>query len=323
VGDAKTALRLAGALWRFWYVRGYAAEGRAHLAAVLALPTSDPLRSSRAQALLGAGQIATTQGDHDWARTWLRESVALYRGLGDSRGLAEALLASGFTARVQEDAEGAARALQEALTTARSIGHTFIEAASLHHLGLLAVDVRSDQPTARRLLEESLALYRRLELPRFVSLLLLALGDLARLRGDLPRADELLRESLTMLGGTGERLGIHGVLDAFAELAMTDGEAERAVRLAGAADRLRRRQGTKSWPVLARRREQWLTRARSVLGNATLEVVWEAGSAMSADDAVALALTEPRTSRAWEKSAATPSKRTPDVLAADAAASNS
>jgi tetratricopeptide (TPR) repeat protein len=316
-------LRLAGALWSFWYVRGYAGEGRAHLAAVLALPTSDSLRSSRAQALLGAGQIATTQGDYPVARTWLAECVALYRALGDRRGLAEALLTTGFTARVQGDAEDAARTLQEALTTARSIGHTFIEAASLHHLGLTAVDVHGDQPTARRLLEESLALYRRIQLPRFVSLLLLALGDLARLEGDLPRADELLGESLLMLVGTGERLGIHGVLDAVAELAMTGGEAERAVRLAGAADRMRRRQGTQSWPVLARRREQWLAGARTLLGDATLQVIWQAGSAMSADDAVALALAESRTSRAWEKSAATRSKRTPDVLAADAAASNS
>ena len=290
--DAETALRLAGALWSFWYVRGYAGEGRTHLAAVLALPSDESMRCARAHVLLGAGQIATTQADYFVARTWLAESITLYRDLGDPRGLAEALLAAGFTARVQEDGDHALRMLREALTTARACGHTFIEAASLHHLGLIAADLDGNQSAARRLLEESLALYRRLDLPRFVSLLLLALGDTALARGDLPLAHDLLRDSGTLLRRTGERLGIHGILDSFAQLAMTDGQVERAVCLAGAADRLRRGQGTRSWPVLARRRERWLARARTELGAATLDVIWQRGGAMSAEHAIALALEE-------------------------------
>jgi hypothetical protein len=98
-----------------------------------------------------------------------------------------------------------------------------------------------------------------------------------------------MRECLTMMDGAGERLGIHGVLDAFAELAMTEGQVRRAVRLAGAADGLRRRQGTRSWPVLARRRETWLAHARTMLGDATLQSLLDAGGGMSADDAVAFA----------------------------------
>jgi predicted ATPase/transcriptional regulator with XRE-family HTH domain len=288
--DAETALRLAAALWSFWYVRGYAAEGQAHVTAALALPTTDSLRAIRAQVLLGAGQIAITQGDYAQARTWLADSVALCRSLGDRRGLAEALLGAGFAARVQEESQDATDLLYEALATARSTGHTFIEAASLHHLGLIAADVRGDLPAARRLLEESLALYRRVQLPRFVSLLHLALGDLARASGDLPGAQQQLRESLMLMERTGERLGIHGVLDAFAELATVDGHVERAVRLAGAADRLRRRQGTQSWPLPARRREKWLIQARTSLGEDTFGLLWRTGGDMSVEAAVELAL---------------------------------
>jgi tetratricopeptide (TPR) repeat protein len=233
--------------------------------------------------------LATTAGDYGQARTWLEESVALFRSLGDRRGLAEALLAAGFTARVQER-DDAGPLLTDALETARATGHTFIEAASLHHLGLIAVDVRGDLPTARRLLENSLAMYRNLQLPRFISLLNLALGDVARAAGDLPAAQRLLRESVTLMYRTGERLGIHGVLDAFAELAAAEGHLERAVRLAGAAERLRNRQGTQSWPLLARRREEWLTRARTSLGEATYSGLWTAGGEMSVQSAVEVAL---------------------------------
>jgi hypothetical protein len=89
---------------------------------------------------------------------------------------------------------------------------------------------------------------------------------------------------------TGERLGIHGVLDAFAELATVDGHVERAVRLAGAADRLRRRQGTQSWPLPARRREKWLIQARTSLGEDTFGLLWRTGGDMSVEAAVELAL---------------------------------
>ena len=47
-----------------------------------------------------------------------------------------------------------------------------------------------------------------------------------------------------------------------------------------------------SWPVLARRREQWLASARSLLDAAALEVLWQAGGALSADEAMAFALEE-------------------------------
>src|ERR1019366_399103 len=37
-GRAETALRLIAAFWRFWQMRGYLSEGRAHAEAVLAMP---------------------------------------------------------------------------------------------------------------------------------------------------------------------------------------------------------------------------------------------------------------------------------------------
>jgi len=61
--DAEKGLRLAAALWPFWYVRGHATEGRALLAGLLALPEAGTAASrTRAQALLGAGQLANDPG---------------------------------------------------------------------------------------------------------------------------------------------------------------------------------------------------------------------------------------------------------------------
>jgi predicted ATPase len=67
------AFRLAAALWWFWYVRGHFSEGRAQLAAVLALAPPDAalatpsglkeaLVAAKAEVLNGAGGLAMLQG---------------------------------------------------------------------------------------------------------------------------------------------------------------------------------------------------------------------------------------------------------------------
>jgi non-specific serine/threonine protein kinase len=288
-GDAETALRLGAALWMFWYVGGDAAEGRPLLAAALALPGATTETAPRAECLLGAGQLAMTQGDYAAARASLRESIALYRAMGDDRGASEALLAAGFVARVQEEYDAARALLDEALALSRACGHRFMTAASLHHLGMMAADARGDYPAARSFLEESLAHYRALGYQRFIAVVLLSLGDVARAEGDRARARQLLQESLATTVEAGERLGIARALNALAHLAMDEGEAERAVRLAGAEARERQTRGTRGWPVEERRRAGWLAAARVVLGDAAFESAWAAGRAMTREQAIAFA----------------------------------
>ncbi len=62
--EVEVGLRLAGAVWRFWFVRGYFAEGRARLQALLAKGAEVP-PAVRAKALKAAGNLAVfCQGDY-------------------------------------------------------------------------------------------------------------------------------------------------------------------------------------------------------------------------------------------------------------------
>jgi len=93
-GEVEFGLRLAGALWRFWYVQGHLAEGSRWLMTLLALDgrighPATPM--VRALALNGAGTLALQQGDHDRAAAYQEEYLALQRASGDSRGRAAAL----------------------------------------------------------------------------------------------------------------------------------------------------------------------------------------------------------------------------------------
>jgi predicted ATPase len=292
--DAAAGLRLCAALWPFWYVRGHATEGRVQLRAFLALP--DPgdghVVRDRAEALVGAGQLAQTQGDYPAARRFLTESIELYQSVDDKRSTAAALLAAGFTARVQEDYHSARGLVEQSLMLARMTGHTFVVAAALHHLGMIAADADHDLAAAERLLEESLTLYTSLGLPRFVALLQLSLGEVACARHEHGQAHRLLTAGLTGMRQAGEKLGLHGALDSLARLAAGQRDWRRALILTAAAERLRNATGSRSWPVVERHRSQWIACAHDHLDDNTIASAWTRGETLTLEAAIRYALNE-------------------------------
>ena len=80
-------LRLSGALWRFWWVRGHMTEGRGWLARALAETDGLP-PAVRAKSLSGAGILAESQGDYVQAKALHEESLALARQSGDRFAIA-------------------------------------------------------------------------------------------------------------------------------------------------------------------------------------------------------------------------------------------
>jgi predicted ATPase/class 3 adenylate cyclase len=72
--EAEVALRLGGALWLFWFVRGYHSEGRRWLQEALAVDEpGSPV--SRAMALAGVGWLAFEQGELDRAQEAYEEGL--------------------------------------------------------------------------------------------------------------------------------------------------------------------------------------------------------------------------------------------------------
>jgi predicted ATPase/class 3 adenylate cyclase len=84
--DQELALRLGGALWRFWFLRSHLSEGLQWLGEVLSLRGG--FTALRAKALNGAGDLVWSQGNYDRAKELYEESLALSRQLGDKRGIA-------------------------------------------------------------------------------------------------------------------------------------------------------------------------------------------------------------------------------------------
>jgi len=219
--EADTALRLAGALQRFWEVRGLLAEGRRWLAAALALPAAPA--HARGQALTVAGLLAMAQGDYATARPLHEEALALRRALDDRRGAAHTLDILGLLAQYQGD-HAAARPLHEAsLAGMRILGDARGTANALFNLAT-AVQNGGDYAAARVLHEESLALRRTLGDTRGIALALHLLGIVAQRQGDYAAARPLQEEGLALRRALGDTQGVAHSLHSLGELAQVAGD---------------------------------------------------------------------------------------------------
>jgi len=320
-------LRLAGALSRFWYIRGYLSEGRRWLEEGLAVRNGTVLSPERAKALAGAGWLAEALGDYEWARTAHEESLSIYRRLENEKGVASSLANLGRVALFQGDQEWASEQLEESLALLRetrnewdlsrvltSIGiialrrgdhdraaTSFEEALFLHrnagdargvavslnNLGF-AMLFRGEGERAMTLFEEALARDRENRDAEGIAASLVNLGLAALITGELGRAAKLLDESLAVLREVHNKHTLVECLEAMAAVAGARGQTRRAARLLGVTQAVRENIGAPLPPNERALLEPYLAHAR--LEEAAWEAAYAQGRAMGLDEAVECAL---------------------------------
>jgi predicted ATPase len=250
--DAGLAVRLTAPLTRYWWSRGLLGQMLDLADRVATLPSASALPAEEAALLL-------------WTRGTIR--VALGR-------TAEAV-----------------PLLDELVPAARETGQDRLVAQALFSIALTRPAPEGDQPAElRELLEESLGLFRAAGDDWGVALVLIPLGDLALLAGDVAAARAMHEEVLTHATAIGDdhmtaqahdqlaldalfasdlataraelgraaalHRGLHDregtaySLEGFAALALSTQEPELAARLMGAADHARRLVGVAVWPFV-------------------------------------------------------------------------
>jgi predicted ATPase/DNA-binding CsgD family transcriptional regulator len=300
---AEAALRLAGPLHMYWYIRSRYAEGRAALAAALALPDAAAPTAARAKALAGAAWLAGWQRDHDVAAERGREAVALARAVEAPPALALALAALAWMASERGEHNRAEELGLEALGIYHAMGSALDAAEVLNLLGDAAA-ARGDVDAAVARIEEGIALARPLGDTRGLAALV---GDLAFLmltRCEFRRAMDLFAESLTQSQRVGDPFMVGWCLAGVAGVAAVNDLPERAVWLFGASDALRESCGAPS-PLCERDiYARLLAQARAVLGEDKFAEAVAAGRLLPMDTAIAEANTTIRLIREAEPAAA-------------------
>ncbi|MEO6294856.1 MAG: AAA family ATPase [Candidatus Limnocylindria bacterium] len=296
---AKTALRLGAALWRFWQMRGHLAEGLERISRALELPSSRDHPEARADALSAAAGLAYWMADADRSRALYEEEIEARRELGDRAGLAEALYGISFTWAILDlqNVEAAGRA-ESHVNEALSIFRELDDAPGIGRCewALSNVTWGSGQlEPAREHGFHALEIFESIGDSFMIGWSSYTLGLAAltedQLLGGSPDARADARRRFTKaLGIFAEAQDVTGyalVLDAFAILAVRDGDRERAARLSGAVLTLERTTGT-----------GLNLSNRLVLGfdpdeihnDPALADAWASGEVLGAVDAVAYAL---------------------------------
>lgn len=225
--SAERALRLAGALTWYWYVRGEFTEGRRFLRR--ALERSDPRSetSDRARALNGAATLAHRQRDIATAGTLYEESLRIFKGLGLVGWTAASVVNLGNVLASIGDEHGAREMLEQGIALHREIGNTHEIAVALGNLGCLE-QKRDDFAKASQLFSESLVLFRELGDRHMIAWSLTSVGDVAQALGDYPAAHGHFEEALQLTRELGDRRGVALSLKSLGDLALLHGELESA-----------------------------------------------------------------------------------------------
>jgi non-specific serine/threonine protein kinase len=290
-GDVDSALRLGNALGRFWYKRGYLGEGRSWLESLLSMVTPDweasnGLLTLRAKVQNWAGWLALMQGDVGSATAHLESSLTLARQARDVRTEAAILNDMGTLAQIQGDLVLAAARHADSLELARRVDDPRARAVAQDNLSFIAC-FRGDLRTAETLLAEAMEQARHLGDWVLVSQHLSWAGSIARRQGDGTRAWALQRDALAMQWELGVPMLAAETLQHLAATAGASGRGEQAARLFGAGAAQFEEHSLvvhQAWRVDA---DEVVAAARTALGEEAWQSSYEAGRALSLDEAIA------------------------------------
>jgi predicted ATPase/class 3 adenylate cyclase len=279
----EAGLRIAGALYRFWYDHGDLTEGRQWLEGALARSSGASV-GSRARGLHGAGYLAWGQADFPHAQALMEESVGLYRELGERRGLARALNSSGIVFEAVGDRHRGRTCYQEGLAVAREIGAQDLISSLLNNMAEFP-RYDGDFERARALYEEALA-------ARPDPVVLLNLGLVAFAQKDPAQARRFFTESLGMAKMLGDKLSGASALEGLAGVYGIQGDPGRAARLLGATQAFRTSVNSPVQGSDLPDYERFVAGTRAAMTPEAFEAARAQGETMTLEQAIELALAE-------------------------------
>ncbi len=240
--------------------------------------------------------LAQNQGDFEGAYRLFSESLAICREQGNTRLVISLLFQLAQLLYVSHEyppASEIARLLDESIALAQELSDKTNTANGRFLLGLLAF-TQGDLVKARLLVEEAISFFTSTQNRRSQAVMNAMLARISIAQGDYAAARTLLEESLVIAGEIGDKTEIPTLgLEGMAILATATGQRAWAVRLWGAAEKLRE---VVSFPMIPVERvpyQRSITDLRTFFGEQVFASLWAEGRAMSPQEAVSVHATLP------------------------------
>jgi predicted ATPase len=273
------------ALWLFWVQQDFEREARSWIKQLL--PDAGTLNpQARAELAWTAAVTAIDIGDYAAALEASQRLAPLLAGIADPFLHAASQLALAWTLPITGDFDGTLRQAAVALQELRGQDEPVFTAMAAFTAGSVETTLgRYDDALGH--LHEARDLAGRAGGHWIAAAPRVQLGILDVLRGRPDEARPLLEEALDRSLATRSTPFVTLCLVAYAWLAFAEDDPERAARLEGAADGLRRRVGLPAWPHLQRVEADLVAQIRQRLGAGRFGQAFAAGSRLTQQEAVA------------------------------------
>jgi tetratricopeptide (TPR) repeat protein len=239
------------------------------------------------------GLVEMFQGNYARAESLSREALAAFREQHRPLDIGRSLHNLALISLYKGEYERAVSLAEEAIPLFRAVGNKW---GTSNVLGLMGIALAKNGKVERAhgVADEAAATIEGLSGNNdVVGLAITCKAEVAKARGDYGLAEALYRDSLRKVGKTGSYFVIAMNLIGLGLMAVSRGEAARAVTFFGALDGLSERlQVAFVTPSDRPQYERSLTNARTSLGEQEWSQAWARGLAMSPDEALDFALEE-------------------------------
>jgi predicted ATPase/DNA-binding SARP family transcriptional activator len=276
------ALRLTGAMGRYWFLYHMFAEGETALAAALRAGEDGP-PGLRAKSLSALAYLVSQRRDFEASARIALDVLHGLREHADDRTVALALMVATVSSIFGSTGFEAGPFLEELEARAERIGDLWSTALPTYATALAAMK-EGDTPRAAELLERTLEIVRVLEDPYDICSIALALGYSKFQLGDVSGAASLFIESAERGEPLRNLVLVGQCAEGLAFVASSLQLSEDAGQLFGAADALRAKTDAPRWPYWQSARERHWSAARSALGDETFDTFWTRGHALALED---------------------------------------
>lgn len=290
-GELAGSATILGHLGKLAFFQGKYPSAHALYAESLTLYRQIGDRGGIANILESLGKLAMEQGEHALAQDFFEQNLTIYRQIGNQRGIAFSLDNLGALATLQGKFTQAWGFYKESLTYFRQLRDKGGIALALALMGNVALTM-GNLSSSRSFHEEALAVRRELGLPSDIAYSLTDLGNVSRAEGNPAVAQRLYTESLSIWREIGERRGVAFALAGLVQTAAQE-HAECAAQLGGCVALLAGGDIVNLLPP--RERDEYnrsIATLQSALDKAAFTAAWDAGMAMTLEQAVEYAVKE-------------------------------
>ena len=198
--------RLAGAMTKYWDMRGHLLEASSWLDKLL------QKKEGVSQLLIAttyrnAGMFATQQGKNLIAVKFIEESLVIYRELGDMNGLSISLNTLGLIESDLGNFKRSRSILEENLKIKRELNQELGISSALNSLGLIEL-TEGDTERAEKYFRESFDIAKNIENDEYIGIGLNNLGQVYAMRGDYEKSKIYFDEGLKTDREAGNKNGM-------------------------------------------------------------------------------------------------------------------